>query len=148
MLESAIKIFLSYNRQNQHDVKRIADYLSRRGFGPSIEVFFDEYNLAAGDNWVKDIERALTESEVCLIFIGEEGIGGWQNKEALKAVNLCVTSKGTYKIIPVILSYANSNLSKNLPWFLADYQWIELTSDCDQFAMNKLSRSYYQQQAV
>lgn len=112
--------------------------MSQLGFNESVEVFFDEDNLTAGVNWLTEIDNALSQSDVCIVFIGEQGIGGWQNKEALKAVNKNVDSKGNYKIIPVILPYENRKLTKNFPWFLADYQWVEFSDVSDKYAFNTL----------
>ncbi len=95
-------------------------------------------NLTPGDEWVKEIERALSQSRACLVFIGPQGIGGWQHKEVLKAVNQCVGSKGAYRIIPVMLPHENRSLVKSLPWFLADYQWVEFTDPADMVGFGQL----------
>ena len=133
-----MKIFLSYNRINQAFVKKIYYQLSTLGYVDTFEIFFDDENLSAGDNWAIEIDSALSKSDLCIIFVGADGIGSWQSKEALKAVNRCVDSNGKYKIIPLILPHQQANLAKNFPWFLADYEWVQFTDVDDPYAFSKL----------
>jgi len=134
------RLFISYNRKNQAFVKNIVEWLTTENFSNVVEVFFDGNSLNAGDEWVQKIDKALSESSCCLVFIGEDGIGAWQNKEVLKAVNRCVSEKGEYKIIPLILPHENKSISKSFPWFLADYQWIEFNDPDDQLALESLKK--------
>ena len=131
-----MKTFLSYNSKNRTFVQIIADALKRQG----VEVFFDVESIDIGDKWNKVIEEGIAKSQSALVFIGEEGIGGWQNKEILKIL----TDKGKkegYRVIPILLPSNNGLAQENLPWHLADYQWIEFKNgveEIDNFALQKL----------
>ena len=134
-----MNIFLSYNRQNQSFVTQIADQLRTQNFGTSGELFFDQDNLGSGDVWAQKIQDALVNSDVCVVFIGEQGIGNWQMKEVLEAINRLENNESSFRIIPVIVPHSNrDNVQKSFPWFLADTQWIEFTSPSDSDAFQKL----------
>ncbi|WP_428663059.1 leucine-rich repeat domain-containing protein [Runella sp.] len=126
-----MKLFLSYNTQNNAFVQGLARDLKNSGF----EVFYDKESIAAGDVWTKVIQEGINASDASLVFIGEVGIGEWQNKEVLDIVN-SRTKKEGYKIIPVIVPKKAANYT--LPWFLSDYQWVEFGGVDDKHAFTKL----------
>jgi hypothetical protein len=51
-------------------------------------------------------------------------------------VNICTKNKDR-RIIPVILLVINK-INYSLPWFLADYQWVEFINADDEHAISKL----------
>jgi hypothetical protein len=59
---SAGFIFLSYKREDQSRVGRLKDALERAG----MEVWFDQQNLAGGDDWDQKIEKGI---ENCTLFL-------------------------------------------------------------------------------
>ncbi len=61
MEHNGLKIFLSYNGQNQPIVRNIAQHRSTIGFDTSVEIFFDADHLSPGDDWIKEIEKALSQ---------------------------------------------------------------------------------------
>jgi hypothetical protein len=133
-----VNIFISYNRQNSAFVSSVTEKIK----GEIIilkELFFDQDNLEGGQVWTEAIQQALSNSDACIVFIGEQGIGNWQNKEVLTAVNKYVDSKGTFKLIPVIIPHRDrAQVQKNIPWFLSDIQWIEFFNENDPDAFQKL----------
>ncbi len=134
-----MNIFLSYNRQNQSFVTHIADQLRALNVGTSGALFFDQDNLEPGDVWAQKIKDALVNSDVCVVFIGEQGIGNWQMKEVLEAINRLEMDESSFRIVPVIVPHSNrDNVQKSFHWFLADTQWIEFTSPSDSDAFQKL----------
>ncbi|WP_198175054.1 nSTAND1 domain-containing NTPase [Spirosoma arboris] len=134
-----MRIFLSYNRKNQSFVTEIAHKLKSQNFETADSLFFDQDNLESGDKWAQKIQNALVNSDACVVFIGEQGIGNWQMKEVLKAIDLLEEDKTAFRIIPVIVPHSDrENVQKSFPWFLADTQWIEFTSPSDSDAFQKL----------
>ena len=128
-----MSIFLSYSSKDVELVTSIAKELK----GAGLSVFFDKYNLEGGCIWTKEIQKGILNSTTALIFIGESGVGHWQNKEILKILNDKEEQEG-YRVIPVILP-SNSGLSQqNLPWYLADHQWIMMSGFQDEFNRKKI----------
>jgi Leucine-rich repeat (LRR) protein len=128
-----MKLFLSYNSKNRLFVEWMASNLSQSGF----TVFFDQESIKAGDVFTDVIQKGIVSSDAALVFIGEEGIGNWQNMEILKIVNGATQNKD-YRIVPVILSGSNKSFTHNLPWFLAGYQWVQFKDTGDTHAFTKL----------
>ncbi len=131
-----MRLFLSYNSKNRSFIQHIASGLIREGF----EVFFDQESIAPGDVWIRKIQDGISSSDASLVFIGEEGLGGWQSKEVLAIVNGAIKSEA-YLIIPVILPVNGHFVNYQLPWFLADYQWVEFKDMDDPFAYARLLAS-------
>ncbi|WP_428663042.1 toll/interleukin-1 receptor domain-containing protein [Runella sp.] len=75
-----MNIFLSYNRKNQVFVDEIANKLKSFTIGVTDTLFFDKDELRSGDEWANKIQQALVNSDACVVFIGEDGIGKWQMK--------------------------------------------------------------------
>lgn len=133
-----MKLFLSYNSQDRHFVKTVRDKLLAAGFSNPDELFFDSNSLIAGDNWVQKIGDALQNSDAFLCFISGNGIGKWQEKEAVTATSASTKSKTGYKIIPVVIAGGNGEIKRDLPWFLVNYQWVEFADADDAYAFEKL----------
>jgi hypothetical protein len=135
-----MNIFLSYNRQNQAFVTEIAEKLKRFHISVMDNLFFDQDNLESGDEWAQKIQDALVNSDACLVFIGEQGIGNWQRKEVIQAINRLDANDRTFRIIPVIVPHSNrEEVERSFPWYLSDTQWIEFTSPSDSDAFHKLT---------
>lgn len=127
------QVFLSYNSKNKNFVELIADRLKKAGFEP----FLDLEMIIGGKKWVDVLEEGMATSEATLIFLGEDGVGFWQEKEVLNLIRLRMNNNH-YKIIPVILPVKSDFSQERLPWFLADYQWIEFKETNDELAFEKL----------
>lgn len=128
-----MKLFISYNTGNRLFVKSIADKLRNNGFA----IFYDQRDIDAGDKWTIAIQDEIESSDASLIFMGDEGIGKWQNKEAISLINKQLKNDN-YRIIPVILPTNNKFINYPLPWFLSDYQWVEFKDLTDENAWDKL----------
>lgn len=132
-----MNIFLSYNRQNSVFVHSIAHKLKEIDLFKV--VFLDQDNVEPGQIWTEETQQALLNSDACIVFIGEQGIGKWQNKEVITSINRHLDSKGDFKVIPVIIPHSNrEQTQKNFPWFLADIQWIEFANEIDPDAFQQL----------
>jgi|GEM_PF-6727626 len=114
-----MNIFLSYNRQNQPFVTQIADQLRTLNVGTSGELFFDQDNLESGDVWAAKIQEALVNSEVCVVFIGEQGIGNWQNKALTTNPHIKITIPALSSVVtippnalPVRINYTRSKRAR------------------------------------
>ncbi len=133
-----MKLFLSYNSLDRHFVKTLQDKLVAAGFLQQTEIFFDATSLVAGNDWVRQIGDALHHSDAFLCFLSENGIGKWQEKEAVTATSANTSSRPGYKIIPIIIANQKGEINRELPWFMINYQWVEFTDAQDDFAFRKL----------
>ncbi len=106
-------VFLSYNREDEEAVGKIAVYLADC---TEIKPWLDKWNLIPGEPWFQHLERALTSSSTCAVFVGKSGEGPWQQKELAAALDRQVKNPG-FRVIPVLLPDAPAE--PKLPMFLA-----------------------------
>lgn len=114
-------VFLSYNRADTQSVKQIATRLASEGH---VYPFLDEWCLIPGDPWQEAIEEALDRSATCVVFLGQVGIGPWENEEMRSALDDRVRDK-SIRVIPVLLPGADPQDPKTLPRFLRRLSWVD-----------------------
>jgi len=112
-------VFLSYNREDEEAVEKIAVYLADCF---EIEPWLDKWKLIPGEPWFQHLERALTSSSTCAVFVGKSGEGPWQQKELAAALDRQVKNPG-FRVIPVLLPDAPAE--PKLPIFLAGNTWVD-----------------------
>jgi hypothetical protein len=59
--------FLSHNNNDKPAVEQIALWLRDQA---QLNVWFDKWNILAGDVWQEEIEKALDQSRSCVVFLG------------------------------------------------------------------------------
>lgn len=110
-------VFLSYARQDAQAVSRVADDLRRRG----VELWMDRQDLVAGDEWLPQIEAAISKADFMLVFISNASLNSaWVQREYQVAFQSQAKTGGT-RLIPVLLERVE------LPSFLAAIQYVDLT---------------------
>ena len=93
-------VFLSHSSADKPAVEELARRLAQQG----IQAWLDKWHLIPGDPWQPAIEKALSESETCAVFVGPSGLGPWQNEEMRSAIDRRVAdSAGRLRVIPVLL---------------------------------------------
>lgn len=115
-----IHVFLSHNSVDKPQIEQMAHRLKGAGF----KVWLDKWNLIPGDPWQEGIEDALGECDCCLVFVGKEGIGPWQNAEMRAAIDDQVSHR-RMRVIPVLLPNAERGDPSQLPTFLRRNTWVE-----------------------
>ena len=95
---STARVFISYNSKDRLPVERIVRKITSSG----ISVWFDQWNLIAGEPWQPAIEQALLACDSCAVFVGRSATGPWQHEEMRYAINRRVHSVG-FAVIPVFL---------------------------------------------
>lgn len=111
-------VFFSYSHADREAVERIADRLRRRGIRP----WLDRSALEGGQRWQREIEEQIENARAAAIFIGPEGIGRWQEKEALALIDQ-TAGRPEFRVIPVILEHCVG--SPDLPLFLREFQIVD-----------------------
>jgi len=94
------KVFISYKKQSKSEniAEKIAHKLSQKG----IEVWFDKWEITAGDSIPGKIEEGFTNIDACIIFINREySMSAWCTKEMNTAITKGINE--TLKIIPSLV---------------------------------------------
>src|SRR5215510_12127363 len=90
--------FISYNNADRVAVEIHARRLRELG----LSLFLDLWEIVPGDPFQETIETALNNSATCIVFLGANGLGPWQNEEVRIAIENRV-DKRSGRVIPVIL---------------------------------------------
>jgi hypothetical protein len=89
-----MKIFISYSRKDIEFVRKLAADLELANF----DVWWDITGLQAGDDWPKEIPRAIKSSRrVIVVLTSNSGKSAWVEKEIAQALDL------RKRIIPIQL---------------------------------------------
>ncbi len=117
-----MRVFVSYRRDDsKHSAARLAASLSN---DPQIKsVFLDIEDIAAGESFPNRLETALSQSDVCLVLIGQDWVG-----RSEPGVQARISTSGDYvrmevaralaegkRVIPVILDNAAIPSRTDLP---------------------------------
>ena len=116
-------VFISFNSDERDEVRKLALELQ----GASLRVFWDEWSLPPGADWVVRLSEGLLRSKAFAIVIGKSGLGGWQQREISVAFDQQVKKK--YPVIPVMLrGCAGAKAVAELA-FLPTNTWVDLRSE-------------------
>ncbi|MFC2146566.1 toll/interleukin-1 receptor domain-containing protein [Acidobacteriota bacterium] len=135
-MKNKYNAFLSHNNQDKSIVEEIAQWLEDKA---NLTVWLDKWNLIPGDPWQEEIEKALDESQCCVVFLGPNGIGPWQNEEMRTAIEERV-SKQTIRVVPVLLPGAvRPGQESKLPRFLRRLTWVVFQQNWnEEYALHRL----------
>jgi WD40 repeat protein/GTPase SAR1 family protein len=114
-------VFLCHNSEDKPAVKEIGERLKERGILP----WLDEWELRPGLPWQRLLEQQIEQIKSAAVFVGEEGIGPWQQME-LGAFLREFVKRGC-PVIPVLLPDAPKKPS--LPVFLRGMTWVDFCKD-------------------
>jgi len=110
-------VFLCYNAKDKSAVKKIGEQLKQRGILP----WLDEWELRPGLPWQRSLEQQIGQIKSAAVFVGESGIGPWQQLEVEAYLRQFV--KRGCPVIPVLLSYAHAE--PQLPVFIEGMTWVD-----------------------
>ena len=122
---------MCHNSEDKPEVRRIADELIKRGVKP----WLDERDILPGTLWQSALEEQIAKIKAAAIFLGESGIGPWQNLEIKSFITEFVERQCT--IVPVFLPYVKT--TPNLPILLKNFHSVDFrksTSDPLQELVN------------
>jgi hypothetical protein len=116
-------VFLSYNRLDRAVVDRLAAALVER----KLRVFKDDWYLRPGEFWPTALEKTLAMSAAIVIAIGRNGLGPWQQREAVAALDRQSREDKAGKpkpaVIPVLLEHGADQKAGLV--FLLQNTWVE-----------------------
>lgn len=110
-------VFLCHNSKDKPVVKEIANQLKQRDILP----WLDEWELRPGIPWQSELERQIENIKAVAVFVGQDGIGPWQNMELESFLLEFVKRK--CPVIPVILLSCEN--PPKLPIFLSRMTWVD-----------------------
>jgi hypothetical protein len=113
-------VFLCHNWGDKPAVKQIAQLLRARAVVP----WLDEWELRPGEAWQSALEDQISGIKSAAIFVGEAGIGPWQERELYGF--LCEFVARRCPVIPVLLPDAPQK--PTLPLFLRALTWVDFRS--------------------
>lgn len=127
------KLYISYSRQDKELINRLSGDLSKYGIDP----FYDDNILQVGNEWQKQLTRAITESDGILILITNNSISSkYVMNELGMARVFAMNSENKKLLIPVI--YGNVEI----PEFIQDIQVVFWKQNYKEF-LNKIVDSVY-----
>ena len=110
-------VFLCHNSQDKPEVRKIARQLQQKGLKP----WLDEWELQPGLPWQRELERQITNIRASAVFVGNSGLGPWQEME-IEAYLRRFVNQGS-PVIPVLLR--NAPEQPELPIFLEGMTWVD-----------------------
>jgi hypothetical protein len=110
-------VFLCHNSEDKPDIRNIARQLTENGIKP----WLDEEQIRPGTSWQTAIGDQINSIKSAAIFVGESGLGPWQDQEIQALLSQFVKRK--CPVIPVILSSAKE--TPKLPWTLQNLHWVD-----------------------
>jgi len=93
----AFDVFLCHNSEDKPAVREIKEKLVREGIKPSL----DEEQIRPGTTWQTARELQITSTKSAAVFVGESGVGPWQDEEIQAFLSQFVKRKCS--VIPVAL---------------------------------------------
>ena len=119
-------VFISYNKTDKSIAHEIAMFLAVEG----IDVWFDEWKIAAGDSITKKIINGLKHCTHFLILWSKNSSqSNWVNKE-LESILSKAIQTGFPKIIPIVLN------DTPLPELISDIKYIRFVDGTEEDRYN------------
>lgn len=110
-------VFLCHNSQEKDAIRDMNLRLKAHG----IRTWFDEEQLPPGRLWQDLLEEQITIIKTAAVFVGESGIGPWQQIEMRSFLGEFVRRR--CPVIPVILPDCRE--VPKLPLFLSQLTWVD-----------------------
>ena len=116
-----LDVFLSHNAQDKPRVRRLAERLKQAG----LRVWFDEWNVAAGDIIALKVDEGLEQSRVLLLCISPNALAsGWVALERSNAIHRDPANEGR-RFIPLLLADCE------LPDMLRRYKYVDFREEAE-----------------
>lgn len=114
-----MKCFLSHNSKD----KPIAEKIGRRLLRHNIDVWFDKWDIYAGESLTSKIEEGIQESSVFVVLLSSNSVKAKWVKEELRIAIQRRLNDPDFKLIPIKLEECD------IPGFLKDYLYIDWTNN-------------------
>ena len=115
--QDTFDVFMCHNSSDKAEIKKISKKLKDVGVLP----WLDEWELPPGLPWQRLLEAQIEQIKSAAVFVGENGIGPWQQME-MEAFLREFVKRGC-SVIPVLLPSAPAK--PTLPVFLNGMTWVD-----------------------
>jgi TIR domain len=123
-----VQAFLSYNSNDKSSARRLGGQLKFVG----ADVWFDDWNIRAGDSIPGKVNEALEALDtVILVWSAHSDRSSWVRAELETAIMRSIDDGG-FRVIPVRLDEAP------LPSLLLPLKWVQLSEDDVGRAVNEI----------
>jgi hypothetical protein len=115
-------LFLSYSsvdREAAFDLKQRLE-ASEKGRAAGLKVWVDRDDLAAGPDWMEQLERAIGSATAFAVYVGTKGVVTWVRREVRLAL-VHATDSDHYPFIPIL---ADDSVLPQLPDFARQHQGV------------------------
>lgn len=119
---SSLKVFLCHASEDKSIVRKLYSNLLHDGFEP----WLDEEDLLPGQDWQREITKAVKQSDVVLVCLSSNSINktGYVQKEIREVLDVAdLLPEGTMFVIPVKLQECV------VPDRLTKWQWVNIFED-------------------
>lgn len=121
-------VFLSYNRNDKEIARRLGAQLKL----VSADVWFDEWEIKAGDSIPGKVNDALATIDTAVVVWSENASGSkWVRAELETAIQAGIEDR-TLRVIPVILD------DTPLPPLIRRLKWVDLQDEDETRAVNEI----------
>src|SRR5271165_5456142 len=110
-------VFLCHNNEDKPAVREISKKLAEKNIKP----WFDEDQIRPGTSWQTALGQQIESIKSAAVFVGESGLGPWQNEEIQALLSEFVERKRP--VIPTIL--ASAKTTPKLPWTLKNRHRVD-----------------------
>jgi hypothetical protein len=127
-------VFLSHAKEDKLLVRELFHLLELDGFFP----WLDEMMLLAGQDWRLEIQTALQQSHIVVVFVSSSGVdrAGYLHKEISLAIEAAqLQPEGSLYLIPILLGKCDA------PRGLDHLHWLKLPDHPNGLARGRLERA-------
>lgn len=126
------RVFLSYSEETLDWMETLAVRLKGDA---RLSFWFAPWHSVPGRPRQEQMEEALNSADSCAVFIGAEGVQGWQNAQMREAIRRRVEDDPTSRVIPVLLPGARK---REVPRFLSLHEPVEFQGYDDEQGFRRL----------
>lgn len=107
--------FISHNKADKDFARQIGVFLCRNG----TDVWFDEWDMFAGDPIIDSIEQGLDRSDIFVLVISPASLQSNWVREEIRAALMRKIQRGTIRVIPLLKARVD-----RLPPFIEGLKYI------------------------
>jgi len=119
--EDSNDVFLCHNSTDKRIIRQINVELKKA----DLKTWLDEEQILPGQQWQVELENQIEKVRAACVFVGEDGMGPWQNAE-IRAFLSQFVRRGCV-VVPVLLPKAPT--VPQLPIFLQEMMWADLRQE-------------------
>jgi hypothetical protein len=116
------RVFLCHNSLDKEQVKALALLILKTG---AVRSWLDTWEIAGGRDWEDHIRREFASSWSCLVFVGKNGLGPYQQKE-IGWARQRADADPDYRVVPVLLEDADAAAISSIEEALPRIHWVRL----------------------